>query len=116
MARHLFMNGIAMIILEKAKNALRSLVRRRANHMQNFHFVYIIKSQENSYVLYKGYTAKDVPERLADHNLGLNKSTKKHRPGEIAFYCAFPSKERALAFERYLKTASGIAFSRKRFL
>jgi hypothetical protein len=36
--------------------------------------------------------------------------------GRIAFYCAFQSKAKALAFERYLKSHSGKAFAAKRLL
>jgi len=31
-------------------------------------------------------------------------------------YCAFNDKKRALDFEKYLKTSSGIAFKNKRFI
>ena len=50
------------------------------------------------------------------HNAGGNVSTKPHRPWSIAWYGGFSSEETAMDFERYLKTASGKAFARKRLL
>ena len=32
----------------------------------------------------------------------------------MIWYCAFPDKHRALAFEKYLKSHSGRAFAKKR--
>jgi predicted GIY-YIG superfamily endonuclease len=37
-------------------------------------------------------------------------------PWILVWYCAFPDKQRALAFEAYLKSHSGRAFSKKRLL
>ncbi len=39
----------------------------------------------------------------------------RHGPWELIFYTAFDRRKDAFAFERYLKTGSGIAFSNKRF-
>jgi predicted GIY-YIG superfamily endonuclease len=55
-----------------------------------------------------------VDARLADHNAGKARHTSKHRPWRVETHVAFSSREKAAAFERYLKTASGIAFARKR--
>jgi putative endonuclease len=35
-------------------------------------------------------------------------------PWELKWYCAFPDKYKALAFEAYLKSHSGRAFAKKR--
>lgn len=78
------------------------------------HFVYIIESQiDKSH--YIGYTA-NLKRRLKAHNQGEQKYTKGKRPYTLKWYCLFPNKKQALAFEKYLKSASGIAFSRKRLL
>lgn len=49
-----------------------------------------------------------------------NSETKKCHPKlrgwKIVWYCAFPTKKQAIDLELYLKTASGIAFKRKRLL
>jgi len=42
-------------------------------------------------------------------------STKSDRHYHLEWYCAFITRDKALAFEKYLKTGSGIAFMKKRF-
>jgi predicted GIY-YIG superfamily endonuclease len=53
---------------------------------------------------------------LADHNAGKSPRTAKYRPWTLLWYCAFPAKMPALAFEIYLKSHSGRAFAKKRLL
>ena len=78
------------------------------------HYVYALKScdSNNSYI---GYST-DLKKRLADHNAGKSKHTAKFKPWEIVFYSAFSTKSKAIDFERYLKSASGKAFLRKRLI
>ncbi len=77
-------------------------------------FVYILQSKSNeSY--YTGY-AEDLEKRLKDHNSGAVTYTSSKRPYELVWHCAFKDKSKAISFEKYLKSGSGIAFSRKRFL
>ena len=57
----------------------------------------------------------DLDERLKDHNDGKCHHTSKHRPWKIETAIAFRSKEKAIAFEKYLKSHSGRAFASKRF-
>jgi hypothetical protein len=40
--------------------------------------------------------------------------TQRHSPWIMETYLAFSNRSQAVAFEKYLKTASGIAFARKR--
>ncbi len=54
-----------------------------------------------------------MEERLKAHNAGKAKHTSTYRPWKIETYIAFSEKDKAVAFERYLKVASGIAFARK---
>jgi len=82
--------------------------------MQESYFVYILRSYKFRTQRYKGFTEQNIIDRLSDHNAGKCRHTAKYRPWELIFYCAFNDKYRALAFEKYLKTASGIAFTRKR--
>ncbi|HBL39153.1 TPA: excinuclease ABC subunit C [Candidatus Uhrbacteria bacterium] len=65
---------------------------------------------------YYGYTEQDVASRLLEHNEGKSPYTKKFRPWKIVWYASFVTKKQAQDFEKYLKTPSGHAFSRKRFL
>ena len=76
-------------------------------------YVYILKSLSAPEATYVGATA-DLRVRVADHNAGKSPHTSKFTPWEIAWYCAFPEKTKALEFETYLKSHSGRAFASKR--
>ncbi|WP_395716422.1 GIY-YIG nuclease family protein [Prosthecobacter sp.] len=76
-------------------------------------YVYLLRSQFAPKEIYTGFT-EDLRQRLAEHNAGKSAHTKKFVPWILETYLAFSDREQALAFERYLKTASGIAFARKR--
>ena len=78
-----------------------------------FHYVYILASQSAPDRFYTGLT-EDLEGRLRHHNEGSCRHTKKHRPWRIKTAIAFTDRQRALDFERYLKTASGRAFAKKR--
>jgi predicted GIY-YIG superfamily endonuclease len=77
--------------------------------MNNFHYVYILQSLSYPNQIYTGITS-DLKKRLAEHNAGRVPHTSKFTPWEIRTAIAFKSKERAVAFERYLKSGSGRAF------
>jgi putative endonuclease len=55
-----------------------------------------------------------LKRRLPEHNAGKSAHTAKFKPWELVWYCAFPDKYKALAFEKYLKSHSGRAFAKKR--
>ena len=76
-------------------------------------YVYIIRSTADPDQEYVGLS-EDLKQRLSDHNAGKSTHTAKFLPWKLLWYCAFPDKKRALAFERYLKSHSGRAFSKKR--
>ncbi len=78
-------------------------------------FVYIAQSKIKTDEFYKGYTV-NLDERLIEHNLGLSKHTAKFKPWKIIFFCGFENKQKAIAFEKYLKSGSGRAFANKRFI
>lgn len=78
------------------------------------HYVYILQSKKDQ-SHYVG-TTKDLRGRLQEHNRGGVRFTSPKRPYVVVWYCAFPSKKKALVFEKYLKSGSGIAFVQKRFL
>ncbi|HEV7449602.1 MAG TPA: GIY-YIG nuclease family protein [Candidatus Paceibacterota bacterium] len=77
-------------------------------------YVYILESTKDK-SRYIGATS-DLKNRLAEHNAGETKSNKSKAPYVIAWYGAFKTKSSAYAFEKYLKSSSGFAFSNKRFL
>jgi len=79
------------------------------------YYVYILQSIKYPSKSYKGST-ENLKERLKTHNSGKVDYTSKFKPWKIVYYCAFTDKKKALDFEKYLKTASGIAFIRKRLI
>ena len=79
------------------------------------HYAYILRSISHPEKFYYGSTS-DLKERLSAHNAGRNNSTKSSRPWALAWYGGFETKQKAEDFEKYLKTASGKAFARKRLL
>ena len=81
----------------------------------HMYYIYLIQSQKYPKQVYTGFT-ENVEERIKDHNAGKSAHTEKYKPWKLIFYCAFLNKNKALDFEKYLKTASGIAFRNKRFI
>lgn len=78
------------------------------------YYVYFIKSLKSDF-RYTGYTA-NLKKRINEHNIGMNKSTKPYIPFEVDVYIAVKTIQKAKDLEKYFKTGSGIAFSRKRIL
>jgi len=78
------------------------------------YYVYILKSVNYNQV-YTGFT-KDIETRLKHHNDGKSPHTSKYKPWKLVITFTFDSEIKARDFEKYLKTGSGIAFSRKHFL
>jgi len=77
------------------------------------YYVYILQLKDKTY--YHG-SAKNLKERIKDHQGGIVESTKNLRPFKLIYYAAFASKQKALQFEKYLKTTSGWAFRNKRLI
>ena len=82
--------------------------------MQNFHYVYILIDTTTETHHYVGST-QDLQTRLAKHNAGEVPHTSKFKPWRIQTAIAFETKEKAAAFEAYLKTGSGHAFAKRHF-
>ncbi len=78
------------------------------------YYVYILQSISSPDRHYSGYS-EDLKRRLAEHNSGQSIHTNKHCPWRIKNYFAFDNKEKAKAFEDYLKTGSGHSFAKKHF-
>ena len=76
-------------------------------------YVYLIRSKSHPKQNYIGITS-DLKKRLFVHNSGGSVHTSKFKPWELVASVAFADSERAVAFERYLKTGSGRAFAKKR--
>jgi putative endonuclease len=56
----------------------------------------------------------DLRKRLAGHNSGQASHTRKFKPWRLVTYLGFSDPEKAVAFERYMKSSSGRAFAKKR--
>jgi putative endonuclease len=78
------------------------------------HYVYIIQSQISSNRYYIGST-KNLDNRLKQHNAGEGNHTSKYAPWQRIVTIAFTEKNKALKFERYLKSGSGRAFAKRHF-
>ena len=76
-------------------------------------YVYILQSIPSPEKYYVGVT-QDLRSRLQKHNAGDVSHTSKFLPWEIKTYIAFTDEKQASAFEKYLKSASGRAFAKKR--
>ena len=74
-------------------------------------YVYILESVEKPEHHYVGVT-DDLRDRLQKHNAGDVSHTSKFRPWRVKTYVAFTDRNRALAFEKYLKSGSGRAFAK----
>jgi predicted GIY-YIG superfamily endonuclease len=77
--------------------------------MSQFHYVYTLQSVSHPEQIYTGQT-EDLQKRLAAHNAGKVPHTSKFAPWSVRSATAFRDKDRAVKFERYLKSGSGRAF------
>jgi len=82
--------------------------------MDNFYYVYMLKSVLNGQRYYVGMT-NNLKRRLKEHNNGDSTYSSKFKPWELITYLGFNSKTKALHFEAYLKSHSGRAFAKKHF-
>ena len=79
------------------------------------YYVYILQSINLPHKKYIGFT-RNINQRLKDHNRGHSKHTDKFKPWKILHISVFKEQKTALRFEKYLKTASGKAFYKKRLI
>ncbi len=77
-------------------------------------YVYILKSKKDN-SRYIGVTT-DLKRRLQEHNSGSVRYSNQKRPYGLIWYCAFTNKQKAYSFEKYLKSSSGYAFTKKHLL
>ena len=77
-------------------------------------YTYILRSISHPEQRYISSTS-DLKSRLAKHNAGEIPHTSKFKPWQVETAVAFSSKEKAVAFDAYLKTGSGHAFANRHF-
>ena len=74
--------------------------------------VYILKNHETPPRYYTGLTS-NLAGRLNDHNGGRCAHTAKYRPWLVDAVVKFADERRAVVFEKYLKSGSGVEFARR---
>ena len=77
-------------------------------------YAYVLQSVAQPTQLYLGHTT-DLKNRLVEHNAAKCLHTSKYAPRRIKFYAAFETLDLARHFEKYLKSGSGHAFSKRHF-
>jgi predicted GIY-YIG superfamily endonuclease len=75
-------------------------------------FVYVLRSLSDRDRYYTGVTS-NVRLRLAAHNAGECLHTARQRPWDVDVIIEFADERRAINFERYLKSGSGVAFAKR---
>jgi putative endonuclease len=81
-------------------------------NISKMYYVYLLQSESAPEQWYVGFTG-DLDARVRTHNAGGSPHTSKYPPWRLVTYVAFSEKDRALEFERYLKSHSGKAFAAK---
>ena len=76
-------------------------------------YVYILRSISFPDHYYTGVT-DNLKMRLTEHNAKKVSHTSKYVPWQLKTYIAFSDEKQAFEFEKYLKSASGRAFAKKR--
>ena len=76
----------------------------------SYSYVYILKLKNGDYYVGR---SDNLKRRLREHLSGQERTTKKFLPLKLETYLAFNNKTKAIMFEKYLKTGSGLAFRRK---
>ena len=82
--------------------------------MMPYTYVYLLESASHPGKHYTGVTG-DLKERLSRHNAGQVSHTSKYVPWELQVAVAFQDNEKAVNFEKYLKSHSGRSFAKKHF-
>jgi putative endonuclease len=77
-------------------------------------YVYVLKSEVDG-SLYKGH-CQDIEVRIKQHNSGQTVSIKNKIPFVLIYKEEFETREEAIKRERYLKTAAGRRFLKKKLV
>jgi putative endonuclease len=86
-----------------------AFMRRR----MKFYYVYILQSEIEEKRFYTGFT-ENLDSRLKAYDSGNVPHASKYKPLRIKTAIAFTNRQKAVAFEKYLKNPSGRAFAKKR--
>ena len=64
---------------------------------------------------YIGFT-ENLNRRLIEHNTAESGYSKRYAPWEVESFVTFRNREKAMAFEKYLKMGSGHSFLKRRLI
>lgn len=76
------------------------------------HYVYILRAKGDPTQHYVGST-EDLKRRIQEHQTATQGYTAQRTDWTLHWYCAFQEAAAARAFERYLKSGSGRAFTKR---
>ena len=76
------------------------------------YYAYVLKSINHDYY-YKGH-CQDIQKRLMQHNSGMTISLRPYIPLEIVYSEVFDTEEKAIAREKYFKSAAGRKYLKKK--
>ena len=97
---------------ETTQSTSGSAVAQRVEVPAAKRIVYVLKNTDIPPRYYTGLTS-NLAARLLFHNEGLCRHTESGRPWLVDLVVEFADERRALAFEKYLKSGSGVAFSKR---
>lgn len=92
--------------------AVRSLGEVGQLINMSFFYVYVLQLTNGDFYVGR---SDNLKRRIGEHLRGEDITTSKFLPLKLVTYLAFDTKTKAVKFEKYLKTGSGIAFRRKHF-
>jgi predicted GIY-YIG superfamily endonuclease len=75
-------------------------------------FVYVIRNQEIPPRYHTGLTS-NVARPVSGHNAGRCSHTADHGPWSLDVAIEFADERRAVSFEQYLKSGSGVALAHR---
>jgi putative endonuclease len=77
-------------------------------------YVYLIQSVNHPRQRYVGISSNYL-QRIQEHNAGQSTHTAKFKPWKLIVAIKFEDDQKALHFEKYLKSGSGRSFSKRHF-
>lgn len=82
---------------------------------KQIYYVYIMRSIDRPGIYHVGYTV-DLERRMDQHNDGRCFETSQYAPWELVWQGQFLDRTKAINFEKFLKTPSGVDFYRNRLI
>lgn len=83
--------------------------------METVYYVYIMRAIDHPGLIHVGYTS-DLMRRMDQHNDGRCFETSPNLPWQLVWQAQFQDRAKAIHFEKFLKTRSGLEFMRGRLI